>query len=246
MDVDGGAQVAVDHRAALGVPAGAAFSPRRRPAGLAGLGGLPQGKVKGVALLVVDLDTLAGAQLVKVAARQDAVVVVRAHREVHVARRHGIGKALLDKKLNHLLHGLDLARGAGANVGVKDAKAVHLLDEGVGELLGNRGGRGALLVGAVDDLVIDVGEVLGKGDLIALVHEVTADHVKREERAGVADVDLVVDGGAAHVHADLAVFDGLKLLFFVGLAVVDEHGALLIPLAFALRLARKSLYVFLQ
>ena len=101
---------------------------------------------------------------------------------------------------------------------------MHLLDEGVGELLGHLGGAAALLVGAVDDLVIHVGEVLGKRDLVALVHEVTANHVKAEERAGVADVDLVVHRGAAHVHAQLARLDGLKLLLTVVLAVIDEHG----------------------
>jgi hypothetical protein len=76
VDVDGRTQVAVDHGAALRVPAGTAVAPRARPAGLAGLGGLPQRKVKRVALLVVHLDALAGAQLVKLAPREDAVVVV--------------------------------------------------------------------------------------------------------------------------------------------------------------------------
>ena len=55
---------------------------------------------------------------------------------------------------------------------------MHLLDEGGGELLGHLGGRAALLVGAVDDLVVDVGEVLGERDLVPLEHEVAADHVE--------------------------------------------------------------------
>ena len=211
------------------MPAGAPFSPRGGPAGLAGLGGLPEGEVEGVALLVVDLDALAGAKLVEIATRENAVVVVGANREVHVAGGHGVSVAALDKKRDHLLHGLDLARGARADVGVEDAEAVHLLDESARELLGDLGGGAALLVGAVDDLVVDIGKVLGKRDLIALEHEVAADHVKRQERARVADVDLVVDRRAADVHADLALFDGLKLLFAVRLAVVDEHVALLVP-----------------
>ena len=155
--------------------------------------------------------------------------MVGANREVHVAGGHGVSVAALDKKRDHLLHGLDLARGARADVGVEDAKTVHLLDESARELLGDLGGGAALLVGAVDDLVVDIGKVLGKRDLIALEHEVAADHVKRQERARVADVDLVVDRRAADVHADLALFDGLKLLFAVRLAVVDEHVALLVP-----------------
>ena len=227
MDVDGRAQVAVDHRAALGVPAGAPLAPRGGPARLTGLGGLPEGKVKRIALLVVDLDALAGTQLVQVVTREDAVVVVGAHGEVHVAGGHRVGKALLDEQGDHLLHGLDLTRGARTDVGVHDAEAVHLLDEGGRELLGHIGRGATLVVGAVDDLVVNVREVLGKGDLVALVHEITADDVEGQEGPGVADVDLVVDRGTADVHANLALLDGDKLLLAVRLAVVDEHERLL-------------------
>ena len=132
--------------------------------------------------------------------------------------------ALLDEALNHLDHRGDLARGTRANVGVEHVQAMHLLDEGVGELRGHLLRRAALLVGAVDDLVVHVGEVLGEGDLVALVGEVAADDVEGQKRAAVAHVDLVVDGGTAHVHANLARLDGLELLLLVRLAVVDEHG----------------------
>jgi hypothetical protein len=83
-----------------------------------------------------------------------------------------------------------------------------------------------LLVGAVDYLVVHVGEVLGEHDLVALVDEVSTDHVEVQERARVAHVDLVVDGGTAHIHADLALADGLELLLAMRLAVIDEHGYL--------------------
>ena len=150
-------------------------------------------------------------------------MVVGAYREVHVAVLHRIRVVLVDKPRDHVDHGLDLLRRAGADVGVKDVKAAHLLDEGGGELLGDRVCRGARLVCAVDDLVIHVGEVLRKGDLIALVHKVAADDVKGQEGTRVAYVDLVIDGRSAHVHANLALLDGRKLLLLVRLRVVDEH-----------------------
>ena len=59
--------------------------------------------------------------------------------------------------------GLDLARGARAYVGVLDVEAMHLRDKGSGVLLGELRGGPALLVGAIDDLIVHVGEVLGKG-----------------------------------------------------------------------------------
>ena len=149
--------------------------------------------------------------------------MVAAHAKVHVAAGHRIRVALLYERDDHLLHGLDLARGAWADVGVQDAKAVHLLDELVREFLRDLGCGATLLVGAVDDLVIHVGEVLGKRDLVALKHEVTTNHVKAQERATVSNVDLVVHGRSAHIHANLAWLDGLELLLAMVLAVVDEH-----------------------
>ena len=64
-------------------------------------------------------------------------------------------------------------------------------------------------------------------NIVAARDEPTADHVETDEGAGVADVDVVVHGGAAHVHADLALLDGTEVLFLVSGAVVDFHGYLL-------------------
>ena len=62
---------------------------------------------------------------------------------------------------------------------------------------------GALLVGLVDDLVVDIGKVLHKGDAVPPVLQVPPQHVKDAEGPGVADVDEVIDGGAAGVHLHL-------------------------------------------
>jgi len=231
VDVDRRAEVAVDHRAALGVPARPAGSPRGVPAGLAGLSGLPEREVKGIVLLVVDLHAFASAQLVEVAAREDAVGMVGAHREVHVARGHDVGVALLDENTDHLLHRSDLLRGTRTDVGVEYPEAVHLLDEGSRELIGHVCRRTTLLDCAVDDLVIHVGEVLGEGDLVSLVHEITPNDIEGEERASVADVDLIVYRGATDVHADLVGLDGPKLFLAMGLGVVDLHWLVTPPAA---------------
>ena len=135
--------------------------------------------------------------------------------------------ALLDKRLDHGDHGADLLGGAGAHIGIEHVGGAHDADELVGELRRDLGSCTTLLVGALDDLVIDIGEVLGERDLVAARDEPATNHVKADERAGIADVDVVVDRGAAHVHADLAGLNGLELFLFMGSAVVDTHSLLL-------------------
>ena len=223
MDVNGGAQVAVDHGGALGVPAGTALAPRALPRWLAGLGGLPQGEVERVALVLVLLDACTHHEVIDVAAGDLAVGGVAAYGEVHVAVVRRVGVPTVDKRLDHADHGADLLGGAGAHIGVEHIGGAHDADELVRELGRDLLGRAALLVGAIDDLIVDVREVLGEGDLVAARDEPAADHIEADERTGVADVDVVVDGGAAHVHADLALLDGAELFFFVCGAVVDLH-----------------------
>ena len=135
--------------------------------------------------------------------------------------------ALLDERLNHGDHGRYLLRGTGANVGRLDAEALHDLDERVGVLGRDRGGLHTALVCALDDLVVDVGQVLGERDVVAALDEPAADDVERQERAGVADVNLVVDRGAADVHGHLAGHNRLELDLAVQRRVVELHGACL-------------------
>ena len=227
MDVNRGAQVAVYHGGALGVPTGTALAPGARPAGLAGLGGLPQGKVERVVLVLVLLDARTHHKVIDVAARDLTIVGIAAHGKVHVAVIGGVSVALLDERLDHGDHGTDLLGGAGAHIGIEHVGGAHDADELVGELRRDLGSRTALLVGALDDLVVDIGEVLGERDLVAARDEPASNHIEADERAGIADVDVVVDRGAAHVHANLAGLDGLELFLFMGSAVVDTHSLLL-------------------
>ena len=201
---------------------GRPFAPRARPVRLAGLGGLPEREVERVALAVVGIDAGHGVHLVDVAAGQLAVAREAAHREVHVAVDR-VGVAALDEPLDHLDHAGDRLGGLGALGGVLDAERAHRRDERLGVLLGDLGGGAALFVGAVDDLVVDVGDVLDEPDVVALVLEVAADHVERQERPRVADVDVVVDRRAADVHRDLAGLARDELLFGAAQRVVDAH-----------------------
>ena len=82
----------------------------------------------------------------------------------------------------------------------------------------------ALFVRLIDDLVVDVGEVLHEFHLVAAVLEVAAQQVEHDERARVADVEIVVHGRAAGIHFDLARGDRDELLLLAGQGVEQFHG----------------------
>ena len=82
------------------------------------------------------------------------------------------------------------------------------------------------LVCLFDDFVIDVGEVLDKGDLIATELQIAAQGIKDTNRTCVADVDKVVDGRSTGIHLDLARLDWHKFFFFSCQRIKYFHGNL--------------------
>ena len=192
------------------------------PRGLAGLLRLPQGEIQRVFLQLIHADPGAAFQIFQILAAQTAIRRERADAEIHVSLAF-VGQSLVHQLLDH---GDDLGhmlRGPGMHGGGADAQrlGVHeiLLDVAVGDLLD----RYALFIGLADHLVVDVGEILHEGHFVAPVFQIAPQHVEDDEGPGVADVEVVVDGGAAGVNAHLSLMNGLELLFFPGHAVVNLH-----------------------
>ena len=223
MDVEWQAQVLLRHARALDVPARPAVAPGRFPRGLARLGRLPQREVERVALAVLDAlgaqIAMAGFHLVDVAARKRAVRRERTHAEVHVAVVGRVGMSRVDELLHERDHRVDFARRARAHRGVEHVHGVHVGDEGLGVLGCDFGGAAPLFVGLVDDLVVDVGHVLHEDHVETAPRQVAADDVEADERAGVADMDVVVHRGTAHVHLHLAVLERHEVDLLVHLRV---------------------------
>ena len=84
------------------------------------------------------------------------------------------------------------ARPRGASIAAHHCSSYSAATSSPGPPLG---------VGAVDDLVVDVGDVGDVVDLEAPPVEIAAQHVVDEGEAAVADVRGAVDGRAADVHA---------------------------------------------
>src|SRR5205823_2446824 len=137
------------------VPAGTPSTPWGVPRGLAGLRGLPQREVERKLLLLAGLEARAGAQLLDVAVAELAVVPLRAHAVVDVARGRGVAVAVSHDLLRHLNDRADLLRHARTHVGLEQAEAILLVLPRVDVLLRKRERIDAELRAAVDELVVD-------------------------------------------------------------------------------------------
>ena len=223
MNVDGHTQVAIHHGSAFGMPARAAFAPGAFPAGFTRFSGLPQGEVERVALDFIFLNARAYHEVVDIAARHFTIGLVAAHREIHVSVLDRIGMALLNERFDHGDHGTNFFGSARTHIGVDHVRATHDVDELVREFRGHLGSCATLLVGSIDNLVINVGQILGKRHFVTARDKPAANNVETDKRAGVANVDIVIHRGAAHIHAHLTRLDRLELCLFMGLGAIDLH-----------------------
>src|SRR5215210_1849587 len=190
------------------MPAGAARSPRALPGGFAGFGGLPEREVQR-ALLVAGrtffgLAHLFGALLTQLAVARVAFDVV-----VDVSVAGSVGVARLDQVLYQRDHAGYVLGGPRLHVRKADPEKLQALVEGVGVAAHYLLPRDAFFVGLVDDLVLDVRDVLDERHVVAPAPEIPHDHVPEQRRAGVADVDVVVDRGPADVESDPAALPHL-------------------------------------
>ena len=230
VEIEGLAEVLHRHRGALDVPSRAPRTPRARPGGLAGLGAFPEREIERVALHLSHLDPHPLAQVVHLAPRELAVLRIAPHVEIDVDPRD-VGVLLLDEALDQR-DDLGQVLGRPRIVGrALDVQEIGIGEEGLHVPLGHLVERNALLVGALDDPVVDVGEVGDVDDLEALRFEVAPDHVPRHGVAHVPHVRLVLHGHAAHVHSGALGIDRLEreLLPLSRVVDADAHAGPVAP-----------------
>jgi len=223
MDVEGLAKQRAAHGRALDVPARTAAAPRARPARLGVVRGLPQDEVCRVLLVGRDLDAGAGDQLVMRAARQPAIVFHARHVEQHMAFRF-VGMAAGDQPLDQRDHLAHVLRGTRLDVGRQRPEAVHVALVGGGRTLGQRVDRLLVLGGAHHDLVVDIRDVADIGHARVAALQQPVQNVEHDDGARIADMDIVVDRGAADIEADMRRIERQERLFFARQRVVNNEG----------------------
>ncbi len=100
----------------------------------------------------------------------------------------------------------DVGGGAGEAFGAFEAQRGAVGEEGVGIDVGVFLERLALGDGVADDFVVHVGDVHDVVERVAGGAQPAAHEVVKDKGPEVADVGVVVDGGAAGVHADEVAF----------------------------------------
>ena len=206
VDIEGVAQAAGRHRGALDMPARTARAPGRRPAGLARLGGLPQHEVERVFLGLFHFHARAGLHVIELTVVELAVALETTHTVVDITVAGRVGKALVDQRLGHRDDIADVRGRPWLAIRPQDTQTplvfVHRLDHALGQRLEGF----AILIGSLEDLVVDIGNVAHIGDVIATRTQVTRDDVEGHHHTRMADVTEVIDRHATDVHAHLVAF----------------------------------------
>ena len=190
--------------------------PRALPAGFVWLDTLPESKVDLIALTIFELfltthlhartyDLLFGALLAQFARR-----FIGGDVEINVTFRH-VSVTLVDQLRNEIYHALEILRSLRLEVRSESVERTHVFPELKDVFSGQLLGRDTIFARALDDFVIDVGDVAGERDFVSDVLEITDDEVGDDCRACMTDVSEVIDSRSARVHADLLPLAGDEL-----------------------------------
>ena len=220
VDIDHVTQVLVDHGGAFDVPAGTATAPGGLPAGLVIGRWLPEDEITGVALVVGHFHPRSGKHVFQFATGELAVVGHGFHRKQHLAVGL-VGVALFHQGLDHGDHFADVVGGLGNDARGFRIQRRHVFGEGSGETLGEYADVFAIFRRGLDDLVINVGDIAGVDHFRIEPLQQPVQHIKHHHRAGIADMDEVIDRGAAHVEGDAVGIQRNEVVLLPGQGVVQ-------------------------
>ena len=228
VDVERRAQVAHAHGRAFDVPAGPPLADGRIPARFVGLGSLPESEVAHVILgVVVGLHPLPYPHALRIESSQPPIVRPRGNPEEDRAVIGPIGVASIQQRLDQLDHLRDVFGRFGHDVRKGHAERLHVRYEQRPVPLRELFDSCSLGPGAVDDPVVDIGDIHHPRDLEPAIAQVPNEQVVEEKGPEVADVGRSVHGGAAAVDPDMPGLEGYEVASRPGQGVVqpDSHAS---------------------
>ena len=221
MDVEVGAEVFLAHGRAFDMPAGASPPPRAVPARRVVVARLPQHEIRRVPLVGCHLDPRPVDQRFPAVPRQAAIVRHRGYVEQHMAFGF-IGVAGSDQALHQLDHFRNVIGRTRFHVGLQHTHRCRVGVKTIGGFLRQRTDIDAELFRPDIDLVFDVRDVAGVGDLWVEPLEQPVQDIEDHQRPRIADVNIVVDRRATDIHAHVIGIDRDEFLLFTGDGVVNS------------------------
>ncbi|GAS70066.1 hypothetical protein NGUA39_04215 [Salmonella enterica] len=79
----------------------------------------------------------------------------------------------------------------------------------------------AVFIRALDDFVVDIGNVAHIFQLIAEEAQITRNDIERNESTSVANMTEIVNGNTTHVHADFPGMNRFEFLFLARQCIKD-------------------------
>jgi len=208
VEIEAGSQGMHAHGAAFDVPAGAAFAPWAWPEDGAVIGDarLPEGEIgQGILGVFVVADAGAGAHLLEVQMEQLAIaaaaVLVFPDAEIDRAIRRAISHPAGHQRFDQGDDLRDMLRGAGRLVRTQAVQAQKILKKRGLKFRGVLGQRCLVLAHALDDFVLNVGDIHDVADVEALELQIPAQQVGKNEGAEVADMGEVMHRRAAAIES---------------------------------------------
>ena len=112
----------------------------------------------------------------------------------------------------------------GMDVGPFDTQSISILEVSFNIFLRQLFGVHIFFIGAVDDFVMHI------SNIITAISKIATDHVEGHDRTGIAQMDVIISRGTTDVHFDFAFFHRNKFLFGIMQGVINFNWHTLSPL----------------
>src|SRR5439155_4114351 len=223
MDVQGFSQIFHGHRGTFDVPSGAPATYGCVPEMFAGFWGFPESKIASAFFFIpVDINASTGLYSSDVNFGKLSVVGEFGNAIVD-GTLAGVCVGLFLEALDELDHGIDVVGGANPVLGRLDAEGLTIIEEGLDEFLSVVANADTGGGSVSDDAIVDVGEIHYMIQAETTQLQETAENILKNEGAVLADVGVVVNGGAAGVHANFAGILRDERLGLAGQGIVEAN-----------------------
>ena len=222
VNIEGITKIFGAHRRTFNMPARTALAPWRLPIWFAWLCALPERKIERILLLFIHFHAGAGKQVIDIAAGKLTIVAKFAYGIIHIAIIQRVGIALVNEPLHKSDDVIDVLTDLWMHRRRQHIQRLGVFEKGVDIERSKRDRIFPFFIGAIDDLVVHIGKVGHKSDIVAEITEITAHRVEHNDRTGVAEMNVVVGGWAADVHFHLTWLQRLKWHFFLRQGIVNH------------------------